>query len=304
MFEKVLRVVKSTYIGRKVIDLLVFITSAHPAAYALLYVVSIPVFASIYNWLPGIHLDYGCDETGIGCPQANFWTHLYYSAVTITTLGYGDITPTHGASLAFSALESVFGVVLIGLFLNALSNKHSADAQEIERNRLEKRFESVMHKIETETQETINYMSGGDSIAWLQIGMLNHATNNGTLMVNHQGKYPLYEVNARVVDLNRFQALQGQLNMQTISTTQINIDVGNLIPGLSVMNRNMQIGHPTSQDYNVFFSARNGTFTQLIRMRKVTNQWVTATKVQNMNGDIVFEQVDPNYPLTNGQVVW
>lgn len=304
MFEKLLEVIKSTYIGKKVTNLLMFITSAHPASYALCYIVAIPVFASIYSLSPSVYLDYGCDESGNGCPPVNFWTHLYYSAVTITTLGYGDITPTHGTGLALSATESVLGVVLIGLFLNALSNKHSSDAQEIERNRLERRFEAVLHKIEAETQETINYMSGGDSIAWIQICMLNHVTNQGTLVVNHQGKYPLYEVNARIVDLNRFQALQGQLNMQNIATTQINLNIGNLIPGLSVMNQSMHLGHPTSQDYNVFFSARNGTFTQLIRMRKITNQWVTATKVQNLNSEVVFEQVDPNYPLTNGQVVW
>ena len=48
---------------------------------------------------------------------------LYLSAVTITTLGYGDIVPISGISRLLVALESVIGIVLIGLFLNSLNQE-------------------------------------------------------------------------------------------------------------------------------------------------------------------------------------
>jgi hypothetical protein len=51
----------------------------------------------------------------------NRWRMVYFSAVTITTLGYGDIVPiTHGARNLVTA-EAVAGVILIGLFLNAVA---------------------------------------------------------------------------------------------------------------------------------------------------------------------------------------
>ncbi len=50
-----------------------------------------------------------------------FWRMLYLSAVTITTLGYGDIAPIAGISRALVGFQSVLGIVLMGLFLNALS---------------------------------------------------------------------------------------------------------------------------------------------------------------------------------------
>lgn len=51
----------------------------------------------------------------------NYWRMLYLSAVTITTLGYGDIVPITNTSRILISMESILGIVLIGLFLNALA---------------------------------------------------------------------------------------------------------------------------------------------------------------------------------------
>jgi hypothetical protein len=48
---------------------------------------------------------------------------MYFSAVTITTLGYGDIVPITTWARLIVALESVLGIVLIGLFLNSLARE-------------------------------------------------------------------------------------------------------------------------------------------------------------------------------------
>jgi hypothetical protein len=55
---------------------------------------------------------------------------LYLSAMTVTTVGYGDIVPlTDMARMAVSS-EAIFGLVLIGLFLNALAHElHSNNSQ-------------------------------------------------------------------------------------------------------------------------------------------------------------------------------
>jgi hypothetical protein len=52
-----------------------------------------------------------------------FWRMLYFSATTITTLGFGDIVPLSTAARMVVSLESVLGIVLIGLFVNALSSE-------------------------------------------------------------------------------------------------------------------------------------------------------------------------------------
>lgn len=63
---------------------------------------------------------------GEGDPKeaAGFYLRMtYFSATTITTLGFGDITPVTSAARASVGVEAIFGVVLIGLFLNSVANK-------------------------------------------------------------------------------------------------------------------------------------------------------------------------------------
>ena len=58
-----------------------------------------------------------------GFPSAatgSFPRMFYFSAVTITTLGYGDIVPITSAARWLVASESILGILLAGLFVNSL----------------------------------------------------------------------------------------------------------------------------------------------------------------------------------------
>lgn len=48
---------------------------------------------------------------------------LYLSAVTITTVGYGDIVPLTWQARACVTIESILGVALFGLFINAVAHE-------------------------------------------------------------------------------------------------------------------------------------------------------------------------------------
>lgn len=56
--------------------------------------------------------------------EGSYIRMLYLSAVTITTLGYGDIVPTTNRMRALVAFEAVLGIVIIGLFLNSIARRH------------------------------------------------------------------------------------------------------------------------------------------------------------------------------------
>ncbi|WP_212694911.1 potassium channel family protein [Vallitalea pronyensis] len=55
---------------------------------------------------------------------------LYLSMVTITTLGYGDIVPITNRARLLVGLESVLGIIIIGLFISSIFNKLSNNARE------------------------------------------------------------------------------------------------------------------------------------------------------------------------------
>jgi hypothetical protein len=60
-----------------------------------------------------------------GFPSAlsggHFWRMLYFSAVTITTLGYGDIVPLTTRARIVVTAQVIWGPLAFGLFLNSLA---------------------------------------------------------------------------------------------------------------------------------------------------------------------------------------
>ncbi|WP_072060699.1 potassium channel family protein [Clostridium novyi] len=61
-------------------------------------------------------------------PLWNLDTYLrmiYLSCVTITTLGFGDIVPLTNITRLLISLESILGIVIIGLAVNTMFNKIS-----------------------------------------------------------------------------------------------------------------------------------------------------------------------------------
>jgi hypothetical protein len=55
--------------------------------------------------------------------SSRFLRMIYFSASTVTTLGIGDIQPVSPLARLLVTLEAIFGVVFIGLFLNALARR-------------------------------------------------------------------------------------------------------------------------------------------------------------------------------------
>jgi hypothetical protein len=62
-------------------------------------------------------------STGQGFPSdldGNFWRMWYFSCITITTVGFGDIVPITTAARTLVAVEALVGAIIFGLFLFTL----------------------------------------------------------------------------------------------------------------------------------------------------------------------------------------
>lgn len=105
-----------------------------PIVYARLFLSLIPLYAVAYTLLPDSSLQLNNDNSG-------FFSYFYFSVITITTLGYGDITPVGNLGQLLAASEALLGIILIGLFLNSLSYHHGIEVQESEKQIQQKRAE-------------------------------------------------------------------------------------------------------------------------------------------------------------------
>lgn len=120
-----------TYLSNKIRHFFHVVSNVRPLVWMTLYLVLIPIFALIYHWLPDGQFRIP-DAGGV-----DYGSWLYYSIVTITTLGFGDYTPCGGGAQAVTAIEVGFGLAVMGFFLNAVGSMKSeidVDA-EIEKQR-------------------------------------------------------------------------------------------------------------------------------------------------------------------------
>lgn len=95
------------------------VSNIRPVVWIGLYVCATLIFALIYWALPAGQFHLPEDTSG------DYGSWLYYSIVSITTLGFGDFTPAHPAARAITAIEVMCGLIFLGFFLNAVGSMKS-----------------------------------------------------------------------------------------------------------------------------------------------------------------------------------
>ena len=95
------------------------VSNIRPVIWIGIYLAVIPVFALFYDLLPITQF-----RVPDGAPTG-YGSWLYYSIVTITTLGFGDYTPAHIWAQLITAIEVIIGLALMGFFLNAVGSMKS-----------------------------------------------------------------------------------------------------------------------------------------------------------------------------------
>src|ERR1051326_799914 len=107
---------------------LINITWAHFLGYVLLgYLAVNTLFASIYYWLGPGELQGGDAATNAG----RFFNAFFFSAHTLSTVGYGSIFPKGMAANTVAALESLVGVLGFALATGLLFGRVSRPSAKI-----------------------------------------------------------------------------------------------------------------------------------------------------------------------------
>jgi uncharacterized protein YjbI with pentapeptide repeats len=80
------------------------------------------LFGLTYSVFPGL-LGLDCLPGAQGCSRHSWFTPFYFSIVTFTTLGFGDITPKNLAGELIVSLEVILGYAVLGLLISVLADK-------------------------------------------------------------------------------------------------------------------------------------------------------------------------------------
>ena len=76
------------------------------------------LFAFLYGF---VEIDYGDYETGL--------SPMYFSIVTMTTLGYGDILPLSVPAQILVVIQVLVGYIMLGGLLSIFANKLARRAE-------------------------------------------------------------------------------------------------------------------------------------------------------------------------------
>src|SRR5216683_6996680 len=154
-------------------------------------------------------------------------------------------------------------------------------------------------------KQNINTITGGDSFCYLSVG-----SDGAMPTFVHSGRYPLADVNARIVDLEKFQLIVGNNahpSMQEFMAADTNVSLGD-IPVHTALPRMglLQLTGKAESNFNIFFNARNGFWTQELRLRLIDGKWVSATRVtrtelgsKRKTPEKLFGKIDKGYPLNS-----
>jgi voltage-gated potassium channel len=92
--------------------------------YEMLGLIWAVLYASIVYLSPGAFADDALNAS------SSFYEFVYYSFVTLTTLGYGDIAPAGGITKALAYMEAMVGQLYIAILIAGLVGSHLASRKQ------------------------------------------------------------------------------------------------------------------------------------------------------------------------------
>ncbi len=158
-------------------------------------------------------------------------------------------------------------------------------------------------------RELMSSVIGGNSFCYL-LPLLKQGIPSFTLV--HQGKYPLYDLTVRIVDVDKSEALQekGHYFENLFDDAIYSANIGTLVPNSGQLLNEVKFQPKRTLRFNIFFSVRNGMFIQFLRIQRIGNEWKTAFKVfvirpKEKKERTIFEKIDEGYPRNEkGLVQW
>ncbi len=204
-----------------------------------------------------------------------------------------------------------FGGPAVLIFIGILISAAGALWAEKQKSGSERELKQKNEEIGKLSRKIAYSVTGGDSFCYLAFSLPDDGSINAMLTAVHKGEFPLYDVSVRIVDLDKFDKHikeQAKLTLGGIQKVQTNINIGN-IPALQAVTLGpWALSQSGEVRYNIFISARNGFITELVRLKRINEKWVSAYKVEAGPGHepgVLYEKIDPDFPKNeDGNVNW
>lgn len=170
-------------------------------------------------------------------------------------------------------------------------------------DKVAKTVDSITVQLDAAAERLAGYSTGGNGFCYVMPTYVT-ALVPATFALLHDGPYPVYDIAVRIVDLGRLSASDVPYK-DSMFENQYDFNV--LIPQHSrqiVLNSPSPERSEDARDFNIYISARNGSWIQRLAMRRVNGIWVAATEIEK-DGKSIYRTIEPTFPLNpEGEVAW
>lgn len=178
----------------------------------------------------------------------------------------------------------------VGACIALYGTLRQSQAANKEADALRGKIERLTHQ----NEKLRNIATGGDS--YLKLSFVQVGREKYKILIQSLGEYPLSECRMWFVDMNGSEdAVQKELDAKKTV-----YEVG-YMPAMGIVEYNeplFEFDKTQGVYLIVHFSANNGTTTQIIRMKWITNKWATANKYIRGQGfdPVVIYDIPSDYP--------
>lgn len=220
--------------------------------------------------------------------------------------------------LSIPTIIVFLGALLSGIGAFWAAVKQSKDSAKTAQERLEfeKELRSKSEEIAELNKKIAASVTGGDSYCYFDIA--NFGPNNTAIaIIIHQGDFPIYDVSISITDLDEFAQLsksKANLTLEDLASARNNIPIGTMLPYQAKPFKTIKLPNRETVNYGIAIAARNGTFTEEIRLKKIKGKWTKAMKVERDNYSpnnpdakptLLKEEIYPDYPKDkDGKIIW
>lgn len=203
---------------------------------------------------------------------------------------------------AFNAFNTTF--LAVGFFIGYVLRSHKLVKDEDRHTDVISKQSQLLRQMEETAQSVASYSTGGDSfvaISSVKVGDSADGKLISELCYMVEGKYPLYDVKVRVIDVDNPTVAEA-ISRGDPQMENERLSLGNMVPGFAyVIPAHFPISEEKPTRLVASWRARNGRWYQRFEIRQVAGQWETATFVKRGGSEILLTSSDGFERDANGR---
>lgn len=198
----------------------------------------------------------------------------------------------------------LLSIIFLGASIIVVVKDESAKNTEV------KNIIGQLNTLKQQAETTQKSITGGDNFCYINLVPDGSGENSPVLIAINDGDYPLSGISVRMWDPADYgeKAIPMKSLEEFIKDSHI-IDVGDLNPHSAKTLGHLSLPKSELKNFEITLMAKNGVFTQQLRLRRIDGVWKRAFRVSKGHevtaSNILLERADMGFPRDNmGRIQW